>query len=85
MPWGKRKGPKDLEDDEVYAAEVERQMQMGGGHEQRKTFTQSQPQSLPNPYDKAEVKGSEYFFHIHSLEKPHFLGNHIEFVGPLKT
>lgn len=57
MPWGKHKTPDDLED-EVYAAEVERQMQMEGDHQQQ-TFTQPQLAS-PNPYDKVE-KGRECF------------------------
>ena len=61
MPWGKKhQTPEDLED-EVYAAEVERQNQMERDREQQQTFTQTQPHAFPNPNDKAEVKGRECF------------------------
>jgi len=62
MPWGRKQTPEDPED-EAYAAEVERQIQMEKDHEQRRTFTQTQPYVLPNLNlnislnDKAEVKG----------------------------
>jgi len=56
MPWGRKKTPEDPED-EAYAAEVERQIQMEKDHEQRRTLTQTQPYVLPSLNDIAEVKG----------------------------
>jgi len=73
MPWGrKHQTPEDLED-EVYAAEVERQNQteLERDREQRQTFTQTQPHALPNPNDKAEVKGHIMNHHNGQLDKEH--------------
>jgi len=56
MPWGRKQTPEDPED-EAYAAEVERQIQMEKDHEQRRTLTQTQPYVLPSLNDIAEEKG----------------------------
>ena len=64
MPWGRKKQTsEDLEDDEVYAAEMNQM--------ERNNFTQTQPHaSLPNPLanDKAEVKGRRCFVSISLTE-----------------
>jgi hypothetical protein len=64
-------------EDEVYAAEVERQilnqMDSERDREQRQTFTQTQlePHALPNPNGKAEVKGHGCLFNIDRKLSPH--------------
>ena len=59
VPWGKKHKAAEDPEDEAYAADVERQMQTERKREQRWSPTQLQPQALPNPYDRAEVKGRE--------------------------